>query len=924
MPLQTISTITIPPTTTMSAHVVASNPHPQYLLASNLASAAKLQIKLNGLVDVNYTSAADGDILVHSDATWSLTNLNSIISGLTIYPATVSTYGKVILATYPDISNNVSSTVITPNLISSYVSMVSANIHREFSTAIDTSITNIPYATTTTSGRIRLATQAEANSSDFENADIVPAITPNVMRTYTSNYVSSYHGSYLQNMLSAGTGIYIDPSSVSTGSTVYNGIRVSDVPISEVVDLGTSLTTISTSLVNLDTSKQLLLARSGTYTSVITSVINQNTDSETNVDTVHCTIPYATTSEPGIVTLTNEITESNKNDSTTAVTPNALVNAVGELTGLCNVMWRHIGEGYYTSSWARYVGAADTSGFYKLTTFHASADYVSTQPPASLCLAIAWGKTTLLQVNNTVMFDIDVRAPGICKMEQVIAPILNIECYGGPEYYAVDATELKAANNKYRQGGANYDNIRYGGTASQIANDFNNTAARKAWAVDINTSDASGNYTRLASSRFVIKGRGNVVKQIANPTDKISIQTYEHDNVVVQYATAIHEKEPGYKDSQGLNPVTHLRAILNLINTARAPTICIHWCMIGLAPVDASAIWDGQKYENYSGETEPVPDEAYPDIRASVEWRLCWNGEGDYSASVEYAPVIDSSAGDKTKYWSPDYTTEQKLIQAGTRIFQAGTHSITGLSGQQLFNVDLPVDCYNLYMGKNGSDHPRSERVVTYELYRYLSLENDNRFEYKYYIKNLAFVGQSQNVAFYVCFKKLCLTIDKTNPNDFDLVIDWNNTSIESFDNLNDHTATPSDAKYSFSLNSATNPNLAKYTGTGTPVYNGSLDPYSGNNAMIADAEGVPCFGWRVERSTYKYNNYASGTVVTWQYQASDYNHRLQFIVGYSKTRIIFKVVTGAYDRDSEIVGTRIVCSKPDLVTYKIAVEDND
>ncbi len=114
MPLQTISTITIPPTTTMSAHVAASNPHPQYLLASNLASAAKLQIELNGLVDVNYTSAADGDILVHSGATWSLTNLNSIISGLTIYPATVSTYVAKITLPYVE---TVAGYIVKPEII---------------------------------------------------------------------------------------------------------------------------------------------------------------------------------------------------------------------------------------------------------------------------------------------------------------------------------------------------------------------------------------------------------------------------------------------------------------------------------------------------------------------------------------------------------------------------------------------------------------------------------------------------------------------------------------------------------------------------------------------------------------------------------------------------------------------------------------
>ena len=877
MPLQTISTITIPPTTTMSAHVVASNPHPQYLLASNLASAAKLQIKLNGLVDVNYTSAADGDILVHSGATWSLTNLNSIISGLTIYPATISTYGTVILATYPDISNNVSSTVITPNLISSYVSMVSTNIHREFSTAIDTSITNIPYATTTTSGRIRLATQAEANSSNFENADIVPAITPNVMRTYTSNYVSTYHGSYLQNMLRAGTGIYIDPSSVSTGSTVYNGIRVSDVPISEVVDLGTSLTTISTSLVNLDTSKQLLLARSGNYTSVITSVINQNTDSETNVDTVHCTIPYATTSAPGIVTLTNEITESNKNDSTTAVTPNALVNAVGELTGMCNVIWRHVGKGYYTSRYIQNVAAADTSGYYKLTTFLAGASYgFDTATSNSLCLAIAWGKTIPIQVTSTCMFDIDIRPSGMCKMEQVIAPILNVECYGGPEYYAVDATELKAANDKYRQGGVNYDNIRYGGTATQIANDFNGSSGRKGWAVDINNSTADGNYVKLPHSRLVVSGKGLVQNVVADSNTKAFIQTYECDNVVVQYGAAIHERREGVTDDAGLNPVTHLRTIINKINVTRQPTICIHWCILGLAPI-ASAIWDGTNYNTYNGTYTPITVTL---TKTEDNGAYTWDPVGS-PVETNYAADID--------LWIPE-------------------------DNEYKFTVTLPKACtWKRFSFYNHGDrkHPRSVKIVECIIYRTPNIESTitspdvlNSFEYQ--IKGLVLAGHVQHgPSLYVYLEELYIKYAGTKDSEghCDLYIDYDKSKITYSDNFSYFSnnwncksmlwvSTSSGTKYT--------PEFIKFTHDGTDRWQdgeGCPSLVYGNDSCVDLTHG----------DYYKVGTNPGPVAGADQHPNDDVHNRLGLLIGYSNSKIYFAVLAQGADFASESVDAGVL-----------------
>lgn len=855
----------------MSAHVVASNPHPQYLLASNLASAAKLQIKLNGLVDVNYISAADGDILVHSGATWSLTNLNSIISGLTIYPATISTYGTVILATYPDISNNVSSTVVTPNLISSYVSMVSTNIHREFSTAIDTSITNIPYATTTTSGRIRLATQAEANSSDFENADIVPAITPNVMRTYTSNYVSTYHGSYLQNMLSAGTGIYIDPSSVSTGSTVYNGIRVSDVPISEVVDLGTSLTTISTSLVNLDTSKQLLLARSGTYTSVITSVINQNTDSETNVDTVHCTIPYATTSAPGIVTLTNEITENNKNDSTTAVTPNALVNAVGELTGMCNVIWRHVGKGYYTSRYIQNVAAADTSGYYKLTTFLAGASYgFDTATSNSLCLAIAWGKTIPIQVTSTCMFDIDIRPSGMCKMEQVIAPILNVECYGGPEYYAVDATELKAANDKYRQGGVNYDNIRYGGTATQIANDFNGSSGRKGWAVDINNSTADGNYVKLPHSRLVVSGKGLVQNVVADSNTKAFVQIYEADNVVVQYGAAIHERASGVTDDAGLNPVTHLRTILNKINVTRQPTICIHWCILGLAPI-ASAIWDGTNYNTYNG--------TYTPITVNLNKTL---DNGAYT----YDPV-----GDPVE---TNYVADTELLIPG--------------SVNWAITVKPPKACtWKLFGFYSHHNHPRSVKIVECIVYRNLNIESNvtspdvlNSFEYQ--IKGLVLAGHAQNgPSLYVYFEELYIKYAGTKDSEghCDLIIDYNKSKIIYTDNFASFTNNWN-CKSMTSSGTKFTPEFPKFTHDGTDRWQ--------------DSEGCPSLVYGndscadLTHGDYYKIGWNPGPIAGADQRPEEkINNRLGLLMGYSNSKIYFAVLAQGADFEGETVDAGIL-----------------
>ena len=878
----------------MSAHIVASNPHPQYLLASNLTSAAKLQIKLNGLVDVNYTSAADGDILVHSGATWSLTNLNNIISGLTIYPATISTYGTVILATYPDISNNVSSTVITPNLISSYVSMVSTNIHREFSTAIDTSITNIPYATTTTSGRIRLATQAEANSSNFENADIVPAITPNVMRTYTSNYVSSYHGSYLQNMLSAGTGIYIDPSSVSTGSTVYNGIRVSDVPISEVVDLGTSLTTISTSLVNLDTSKQLKLAKDGTYTSVITSTINEGTDNETQVDTVHCTIPAAGENIPGIVSLVNTITSTNKNDTTTAVTPNALTGAIGAISGMFgfnSVIWRHVAPGLFTSNYIpNGTDAENTSGYYKLSNCRDD----------SLCLTIAWGRTELLQISGTCMYDIDIRPSGICKLQHVIAPILNVECYGGPEYYVLKTSagaERVVANSKYRHGGVNYDVLRQtGGDSTQITADFNADAARKIYPIDISGND-NGKYPYMIENRIVITGRGRIAVAATSST---YFQVYEIDNMVPQYAAALHQYSNGSADANGLNPITHLRVIFNRINTDRPSTIFVHWCAIGLAPVssDASVIWDGRDYnKNLANVLIESPDYI-------VERKVTFDGDHE-------------DVG-----WHPGTSD----VDDG--IWEAGDdQNIPMVYGGSISHINLPVLCRHWYANKS-CDHPRTEFVITYVLYRDLINESSYNF---YQIENLAFVLSPANSIFYINFSKLRINISNGN-----LSIDNNNSTINYYTTVTNggNNLTPGEKDTAATINNLT---LNKFTYDPNIILNSSNHTPNDEIMQITDSEGVPCFNWRVAERSYWLHDPATawdpdtnqnktitnglpvGTICNYEYYYGDHiRHRMQFIMGYTATRIIFKAVVGAYDRHNNHAGGRVICSDPTKITFNL------
>ena len=65
------SNLTIPPTTTMEAHIAANNPHPNYLLVSDLKSAVNTQITVSELKDVVVgSSALQGTILQFKGAAY--------------------------------------------------------------------------------------------------------------------------------------------------------------------------------------------------------------------------------------------------------------------------------------------------------------------------------------------------------------------------------------------------------------------------------------------------------------------------------------------------------------------------------------------------------------------------------------------------------------------------------------------------------------------------------------------------------------------------------------------------------------------------------------------------------------------------------------------------------------------------------------
>ena len=112
------SNIQVPPTITMSEHIVAENPHPKYLLTDNLISAVNIQVSLEDLNDVviNENDSLNNTVLTHRNGSWEPVSISSLLTSSLPY-ATTSTSGVVVLAKPEHIAANVSTTVVTPDLL---------------------------------------------------------------------------------------------------------------------------------------------------------------------------------------------------------------------------------------------------------------------------------------------------------------------------------------------------------------------------------------------------------------------------------------------------------------------------------------------------------------------------------------------------------------------------------------------------------------------------------------------------------------------------------------------------------------------------------------------------------------------------------------------------------------------------------------
>ena len=199
------SNLTIPPTTTMEAHIAANNPHPNYLLVSDLKSAVNTQITVSELKDVVVgSSALQGTILQFKGAAYVPVTINEVLSGFELPIATEQSRGVIQLAVYNDITSKNRVKAVTPYLLDTYVStriaLEDADIRNYINSQLSNVNISVDSATTQSYGIVKLATQADiitkatstvvtpellVNCINSAMSNVVP---PDVVRATTSTY----------------------------------------------------------------------------------------------------------------------------------------------------------------------------------------------------------------------------------------------------------------------------------------------------------------------------------------------------------------------------------------------------------------------------------------------------------------------------------------------------------------------------------------------------------------------------------------------------------------------------------------------------------------------------------------------------------------------------------------------------------------
>ena len=166
-----LSNLQVPPTTTMSMHMDAVNPHPQYVRIDELSTATNVKVAVRHLQDVDDSIPTNNTILVYKGAKYSPVTMDEFRGILNIPYATTEEAGVIEVATNSDLGtlNNVA---VTPALMEGYVADYVNIALNNF---------NIPPATDITIGGVTL-NQISTITSNIVRASayILPDATPEV------------------------------------------------------------------------------------------------------------------------------------------------------------------------------------------------------------------------------------------------------------------------------------------------------------------------------------------------------------------------------------------------------------------------------------------------------------------------------------------------------------------------------------------------------------------------------------------------------------------------------------------------------------------------------------------------------------------------------------------------------------------------
>ena len=895
------SNLTIPPTTTMEAHIAANNPHPNYLLVSDLKSAVNTQITVSELKDVVVgSSALQGTILQFKGAAYVPVTINEALSGFELPIATEQSRGIIQLAVYNDITSKDRVKAVTPYLLDTYVStriaLEDADIRNYINIQLSNVNVSVDSATTQRYGITKLATQADVVAKvastvitpnlmvNYVNSVLSAGLPPEVIRATTIDYgivrlaaeadttnptedpdavvtVGNYADkinvgvvrlAQSNDIVAAVTSTAVTPDLVSTYvSAVHSTINSHIANVSAILD--TSINTVSSTL---ETSISTASANLDLTIVNVSSALNVAKQDKLLEDGLHTSIT-STVNGPQVNCLLTSGTNISINETTHAINCTLDVNSIlntfteGMLKGLINCT---VQKQTYTknSTKTACMGTYMNEGYIKFPFLK----YTYTDPnnaniKKEYCLALIWGQHTSTYGKATDHYDtIEINIAGYYKLIRVIMPVLH---YVGTAAFDISKIPL----NKTQAG-----------------------------------TQASSAYE--------------------------SINTHDND---VHYVRANHVKNIGesVSDVDDYAPIESFTYFMTMDDDTAYDSYTITWFLLGLTPI-VDDIWNQQRLRKQL---------AAPTCTLEREYR--WGSLSGDTYDRTYTDGNDNYA-----------------FATGPSGFYPGN-----------FEVSLPVGFEDKYYAVSG-DHARSQQAISYVFDRALAYEDD----YDYHIKDLVFVGQSYHVMFYIKFNDLCikkvngeLVIDMANSD-----IEYDDNFIRTISSSGVKSTAVTSGCTFVHPDSENNPGVL-YDRNGyrtfMPFCGGSQSGFNNiQNLFVSHIDedqdwivleqvsydantfaltkftpqtetdyimsnGVP------KLSTWDYShhdkfgrgNRPPGTVVsfyTWADLDKDWIYRLHFIMGYTDSQIIFKIATGAYYQDWNFMCTRIIWSLPDAVTYEV------